>query len=57
MGDGDGESGSATEVGPTDVEAAIVHDSSAGRVKYLLVNSTNNGSSSAVYSATENADL
>lgn len=37
--------------------AAIVHDSSAGRVKYLLVNSTNNGSSSAVYSATENADL
>lgn len=37
--------------------AAIVLDSSAGRVKYLLVNLTNNGSSSAVCSATENADL
>lgn len=38
--------------------AAIVPCSSAGREKYLLVNLTNNGSTSAVCSAaTENVDL
>lgn len=48
---------SCKETVAEEVLAAIVLDSSAGRVKYLLVNLTNNGSSSAVCSATENADL